>query len=118
MIGDDDLEECRKIAIKHPAVQKLLASYSVLMESPYADSYLTGHKILTSWNKEIEDNKNSFKLLQTEDKHFDRAFKVITSFDSIITALDNIRQKMTPEQREDVDKKKKLKKMSETVVIS
>lgn len=117
MIDKDLMDQCRSLAIKHPAVRGLLDSYLMLAESPYKDSYLTVYSLIDNWQEELRANASKVRLLQAEDKAFDRAFKLATAMPDLISGLDSIRDKMSPDQKEDVDKKRKAKKSEGKIVI-
>jgi len=117
MISKESLEACSKIAQAHPDVQRLLDAYMILAESPYLDSYMVVYDLIESWQSELKINGNKVRLLNAEDKAFDRAFKLSTSMSDLIAGLDNIRDKMSPEQKEDADKKRKAKKSEGKIII-
>lgn len=117
MLDKEVVDQCNQLAQKHPAVKYLMEAYSILADSPYKDSYLIIYDLIDNWQSELKDNASKIKLLQAEDKAFDRAFKLATTMPELIAGLDSIRDKMTPEQREDVDKKRKAKKSEGKIVI-
>jgi hypothetical protein len=117
MIPRDVLAECEKIAQAHSAVRRLLDAYNILAESPYLDSYMVVYGLIDGWQSELKENATKVRLLNAEDKAFDRAFKLSTSMSDLIAGLDAIRDKMSPEQKEDADKKRKAKKSEGKIVI-
>jgi len=117
MLDKETIDQCSKLAETHPAVNRLIEAYSMLADSPYKDSYLVIYDLIDNWQCELKENAGKVKLLQAEDKSFDRAFKLATGMPDLISGLDSIRDKMTPEQKEDVDKKRKAKKSEGKIVI-
>lgn len=117
MISKEVLQECAKIAHGHPSVAKLLEAYNFLSSSPYVESYMVVYDLIESWQTELKENGHKIKLLNAEDKAFDRAFKLSTNMQELIAGLDAIRDKMSPEQKEDADKKRKAKKSEGKIVI-
>jgi len=117
MIERDILKECASIADRYPCIRKLLDSYIILSESPYVDSYMVVYDLISSWQSELKANGSKVQLLRAEDKAFDRAFKLSTSMPDLISGLDNIRAKMTPEQKEDSEKKRRAKKSEGKIIL-
>lgn len=117
MLNKETVDECGKIAKSHPAVARLLDAYNIMANSPYLDSYMVVYDLIEGWQSELKENSSKVKLLAAEDKAFDRAFKLSTSMPDLIAGLDSIRDKMTPEQKEDADKKRKAKKSEGKIVI-
>jgi hypothetical protein len=117
MLPKETMEECVKIARTHPAVARLIDAYNIMANSPYLDSYMVVYDLIEGWQGELKEHSSKIKLLNAEDKAFDRAFKLSTSMPDLIAGLDSIRDKMSPEQKEDADKKRKAKKSEGKIII-
>lgn len=117
MLQKNEIEEVLRLAEDHPVIKKLYDAYQMYDQSPYVDVYTTCYSMITSWRNELETNKSDFKIKDTEDKKFDRAFNVVKGMGDLIEKLDGIRQKMTPEQRMESDKKRRTRNLEEKVVL-
>jgi hypothetical protein len=110
MITEEQIQECQDLALKNDSVKALLEAFLIYHESPYSDIYLSGFEMIDSWRDEIKQNASSIKIMSTDDKKFERAFAIMKSLSSLVESLDEIRGKMLPKQREDVDMARKHKK--------
>lgn len=117
MLQKNEIEEVLRLAENYPVIKKLFDAYQMYDQSPYVDVYTTCYGMITLWRNELEENKSDFKIRDTEDKKFDRALNVIKGMGDLIEKLDSIRQKMTPEQKMEADKKRRTKNLEEKVVI-
>lgn len=117
MISEDDLKECILLSKTNKSVKAMLEDYTIYVESPLVDSYLMAYDLIKSWRGELNDNKESVRLMSSEDKVFDRAFKVVDKLADMVDNLDRIRSKMTPEQIEDVEKKRSMNKIKDKLVL-
>ncbi len=117
MIGDDDLKECISLSKTNKSVKAMLEDYMIYAESPLVDSYLMAYDLIKSWRDELNDNKASVKIMSSEDKVFDRAFKVVDKLADMVDNLDRIRNKMTPEQIKDVEKQRTMNKIKDKLIL-
>ena len=117
MIDKETLDQCKTIARANPAIAKLLEAFLILNESPYKESYMVIYDLIDNWQSELKSNMTKKNLLRAEDKAFHRAFKLSTSMPDLIAGLDSIRDKMSPEMKEDADKKRKAKKSEGKIIL-
>lgn len=83
--------------INNPITKEAAEFIRSIIKSPYLDSYLTLHSNICDLNRQLSEN--SVDLFSDKDtKDFDRAIKYFTSIDSLLSTLDSLRNKMTPQE--------------------
>ena len=117
MLSSQEVEEIKSLSQQYPAVSRLYDAFVMYDESPYVESYLSVRGMIDHWRKELDENRVEFNIKDTEDKKFERAFIVVKGMAELIEKLDEIRQKMTPEQKLEADKKSRAKKLEDKIAI-
>jgi hypothetical protein len=118
VLQKSEVDEILALSKQHPVVKRLYDAFRMYDESPYVDVYTTCYSMISSWQNELDENKGEFRIKDTEDKKFDRAFNVVKGMGDLIEKLDGIRQKMTPDQKMEADKKRRTKKLEDKIVLS
>jgi len=114
-------------------LEKLWKSWNEFYSSPYYETYITLYNQISDWNSQltITEGKSKKKIINEgkdseitinvvpgridlfsdkDSKEFDRAFKYFSDILSLLDALDRIREKLSPKQKADTDKVKRLTK--------
>ncbi len=124
----EDIAVLEVLAATNPVCAKVLEEYNKLIKSPFLEGYLTVYRQITEWNKEIEDDSKSIKIVQMEyqnatgqwvkssDKSFDNAHKYLKEIQLLYDKLEWFRGKLTEEEIRIVDKLTLKKKGSQVVV--
>lgn len=112
MITPEQIKEIEKLSAKHESVGLIYEEWKNLNESPYIESYVSIKLLLNEWIRQIDEGRSKIDIFsESSDKTFDRAIKLATEgVSDILTSLDTIRQKMTPEEQKDLQKDKRLSK--------
>ena len=126
MFTPDEIKVIEKLAEKNEVVKKLYEQWSEFYLSPYFKTYITLYRQIEDWNDqltikkgtEVERIYNEGKESERrethihgkidlfgskDDKEFERAFKYFSDVITILNTLDNIREKISPEEAEKLD---------------
>lgn len=133
MINEQELQDLEKIAEKQPLVKKLLDDYNEFYKSPYFDTYITLYTQVSDWNAQlkigeekttigengiqVKTQSGKIDLFADKDsKEFERVFKYFSEVLTILDALDKIREKLSPKEKVDAEKAKKLSKSNAVAI--
>lgn len=97
----DILEHLR--TSKDPKNNKAFEILDAIFKSPYFDSYIALKAQMERWNKEIVEKGITLKSTDENDKSFDRAHKYFTEMTFYIKSLEELKQKMLPEELKQAD---------------
>lgn len=112
---EDTLNELEQIARTTPCVSELLHEYKAIMQSPSLKLYVTLQAQIEDWTDQltIADGKGKIDLFADKDtKEFDRAFKFFTEALTLSETLEKLRSKLSPKELEDIQKSKKMGKLT------
>lgn len=88
-----------------PKNQKAFEILDAIFKSPYFDSYIALKAQMERWNKEILEGGIKLKNSNEEDKSFERAHKYFTEMTFYIKSLEELKQKMLPEEIKQAEEK-------------
>lgn len=78
----------------------------VYEKSPYLGGYMAILKQITQWNNELSMHPINLSAIEDEDmRAFDKAMKFLEKQKLLYETIDFLREKLTPKEREDSDKK-------------
>lgn len=115
MITPEQLTEIRHKVEGDTLLQKLLSEYESIMASEVLETYITLRGQLRDWNSQlkIEGKNGRINLFADKDtKEFDRVFKYFTEIETLTSALEKLRSRLTPQEQKDVEKIRKVEKVS------
>lgn len=102
MVTAEQLSELEKLSAGQPLLKLLLDDYKVLIESPFAGTYLGMLKQVNDWNSQVTQNQIDL-YGEKELKEFDRVTKYFSNVRIYIEQLDYLRSKMKPEEIKKAD---------------
>lgn len=94
-------------SVKDKLVIDYIEYLEKLLKSPYANTYLAIYKQIEDWNKQLNE-KNIDLFADKDSKEFDRSFKYFMEASDVLERLDKMRAKMSPQDLEEINKKKPL----------
>jgi DNA-binding transcriptional regulator YiaG len=87
-------------------IKQLEVRLLVYEKSPYLGGYMAILKQITQWNNELSMHPIKLSAIEDEDmRAFDKAMKFLEKQKLLYETIDFLREKLTPKEREDSDKK-------------
>jgi hypothetical protein len=93
------------------AIKKVVASYRAMLKSPLYDAVLTRLIVFDTWDSEIREKKpDILGNEESNDKAIERVRKYLIDQPSLVEATEKMQEKLSGEQKEQIQRDKRVKK--------